>query len=188
MIFIIPCLYRLYKVCWLGASRQGWWKWGLLVHPFRFGEHIQWPMAMFCFICQRACNLSVCFLKTWTLLLNSQPYGPNFLAEVYTGYFTVRPVKWRMWPWKTVTWEPTGLHPKHKYRRVWTGTYWQLLLAHIWVHTLTAETPQTKGKSRILSFTFISPKFSAVKESERPGELVFPPVSLGGFHLHGDAM
>lgn len=137
MIFIIPRLYRLYKVCWLGASRQGWWKWGLLVHPFRFGEHIQWPMAMFCFICQHACNLSVCFLKTWTLLLNSQPYGPNFLAEVYTGYFTVRPVKRRMWSWKTVTWEPTGLHPKHKNRRVWTGTYWQLLLAqtHMGTHT-----------------------------------------------------
>jgi len=100
MIFIIPCLYRLYKVCWLGASRQGWWKWGLVVHPFRFGEHIQWPMAMFSFICQRVCNLSVCFLKTWILLLNSHPYGPNFLAKVYTGYFTVRPVKWRMWSWR----------------------------------------------------------------------------------------
>lgn len=94
------CLFRLYKVYWLGANRQGWWKWDLLGRPFRLGEHIQGPMGMFSFIPQCAFHLFVCFMKASIGVLNPQPDELAFLAEVCTRYFPVRAVEWKLWSWK----------------------------------------------------------------------------------------
>lgn len=70
------------------------------MHPFRFGERIQWPVGMLSFIRQCVFNFSACFLKSTVLELNSQPCGPDFLSE----FCTTRPVTRGMGSWPMVRW------------------------------------------------------------------------------------